>query len=513
MNRLKTILLVLAAFALLWAAGSRHAPLLEARRTYGLDHAEPLENAPPLIVFSTVALGGFSSLIADFLWVRAAQLQRDGQFFELVQLADWITKLQPRFPEGWVYHAWNLSYNVSVMFPNPEDRWRWVRHGVELLRDGGLRYNPRNPTLHRELGWLFQHKIGQSMDQAHMFYKYSWAMEMQMLFEGRGPDFDVMAATPATRTAVMAVPGIPELVEQLRSATFDPFTYQWPSPARREAFDEIVRSSAVGEVLLNHIRLRMLEDRYRLVPSIMQQVEAEIGPVDWRMPQAHAAYWAWRGKRYAEGFERLQLDRMVFQSMADAFRTGRFHFDPEEDVFVPAPNPDLLPYVMQAYEAAIAEHDPDMVRTAHINFLNHALTVVYTYNRISDAEMVFQSILEKYPEEIDGRSMDEYVISLFVERMEDLSDMEALAFVEGAFYQSYFWLALGESERAAGFSRLARRTWHQYMEPRMDNAEWAERTGLPPLHRIQRQALEQVRENITSRAMRERLRDADQVAP
>jgi hypothetical protein len=463
---------------------------------------------PPLVVFSTVALGGFSGMIGDILWMRAAQLQMDGQYFELVQLADWITKLQPRFPEGWIYHAWNLAYNVSVMFRRPEDRWRWVRHGIELLRDGGLRYNPADPTLYRELGWLFQHKIGASLDQAHMYYKLAWAMEMDRLFDGRAPDYDALERTPAGRTAVMQVPGMDELVDRLREAGIDPFSYRWPDADRVPAMLDILGEHPSGGLLLNHIRLRMLVDRYRLIPVRMRQIEAEVGPVDWRLPQAHAIYWAWNGLTYAEGFEQRMLDRMIFHSMTDAFRQGRFFYEPNEDLFIPGPHPDLLPYVMRAYEAAVEERDDEAIRTAHLNFLNHALTVMYTHHRPREARMIFDEIRARYPFEAAERDMERYVIELLSDREGELDEHDALAFVEGAFYQSYFWLALGDPERAAGYERLARQTWHLYMEPRRHDPDLLERTGLPPIDQLQRLARNQVHEALASRAARARLNGA-----
>ncbi len=501
-----TVLVCVLAVGCWFAAGRLHTDLHRLRREHGLAHAEPLENAPPLVVFSTVALGGFSGLIADMLWVRAAQLQMDGQYFELVQLADWITKLQPRFPEGWVYHAWNLAYNISVMFDRPEDRWRWVRHGVELLRDGGLRYNPADPNLHRELGWLFQHKIGSTTDQAHMFYKYAWAQEMDRLLGGRAPDYDALAQAPRSRAALMAVEGMPALLTTLREAGLEPLAYYGPTDDRWEALIAALDADPLGPILLDHIRVRTLIDRYRLIPERMQHVEAEIGPVDWRLPQAHAAYWAWNGLPYAEDFEELALRRMIFQSMADAFLYGRFVYDRAEELFFPAPNPDLLPYVMQAYQEALAQvADPSTVRGAYLNFLNTALTTVYTYHRLADARTVFTELQAQYPDEVAGLSLDQYVVSLFVERMEDLTEMEAQAFVEGFFYQHYFWLALDEPEQAQGYERLARQAWNAYMEPRLQHAEWRERTGLPPLASIREAARREVQAAFTQRATLDRL--------
>src|ERR1043165_9039644 len=115
-GRLKKILLLLLAAALL--AGSSRVQLLlnRDRDRLGLTRMTPLENAPPLLAFTTVALGGFRGLVANFLWVRAGAMQEQGRYFEVVQLADWITKLQPHAAMVWRYQAWNMAFNISVKF-------------------------------------------------------------------------------------------------------------------------------------------------------------------------------------------------------------------------------------------------------------------------------------------------------------------------------------------------------------------------------------------------------------
>jgi len=100
------------------------------REVLGLTRATPLENAPPVLAFTTVALGGFRGLIANALWIRMDELQQEGKFFEMVQLADWISKLQPTMPQAWVHLAWNMSYNVSVQIQDLPARWPWVRRGI-----------------------------------------------------------------------------------------------------------------------------------------------------------------------------------------------------------------------------------------------------------------------------------------------------------------------------------------------------------------------------------------------
>ena len=42
-------------------------------------YEQPLENAPPMLAFTTVALGGFRGLISNALWMRANELQQEGR--------------------------------------------------------------------------------------------------------------------------------------------------------------------------------------------------------------------------------------------------------------------------------------------------------------------------------------------------------------------------------------------------------------------------------------------------
>src|SRR5438128_12126377 len=109
--RLKKILLLLLAAALLAGTGVLQNSMNRDRERLGLTRVEPLTNAPPVLAFTTMALGGFRGLISNMLWIRATDLQEQDKFFEAAQLADWITKLEPHFPQVWVHQAWNMAYN------------------------------------------------------------------------------------------------------------------------------------------------------------------------------------------------------------------------------------------------------------------------------------------------------------------------------------------------------------------------------------------------------------------
>ena len=203
---------VFAACALACAIlASRSLPYIKAQRErMDLNPYTDIANVSPGIELATKSLGCFRAIAIAALWVRATNLQDDGKFFELNDLFRLISQLEPRFASVWYYWAWNLAYNCSVKFPasQPEERWRWVQLGIEILRDRGIPVNPRAPTLYRELAWIYSHKIGQNMDDAHEYYKMRLALEMQEAL-GKPPykeRIEAMAAAPATQRELMADP-------------------------------------------------------------------------------------------------------------------------------------------------------------------------------------------------------------------------------------------------------------------------------------------------------------------
>ena len=131
-------------------------------------------SAPAMTEGALAAFGGLRSVVAEVVWFRADRLQDEGRYVELAQLASTLAYLEPHTPEVWSYAAWNLAYNISIMMPTPEDRWRWVHAAIRLLRDKGLAVNPRSAELYRELAWLFELKLGADLDTASGTYRAKW---------------------------------------------------------------------------------------------------------------------------------------------------------------------------------------------------------------------------------------------------------------------------------------------------------------------------------------------------
>lgn len=352
----------------------------------GLAYTDAAEEGAPTEVAVGIALGAFRGVFVNFLWLRAQAAKDRGDYFEAMDLSKAITKLQPRFPRVWAFHAWNMAYNISVTTNTAEERWQWVNNGIRLHREQGIPANPKDLLLHREISWIFLHKIQGFMDDANLYYKRQFAREWTIVL---GPPRPADPTKPllGTRTREQAtadaafhlnrilqapddldeiiakLPEAKELVEYLASNGMDIRTRDgrmsllYANEYRRA----MVRVGAalpgmvpglgdapimqlfnapalvpVWEQLIPHVRKRLLIDDYHMEVDRMVKYTLKFGPLDWRHPATHAVYWGSRGVDEAlekvtalnEGdFDFLNTDRVVLQAMQELFRTGTLQYD------------------------------------------------------------------------------------------------------------------------------------------------------------------------------------------
>ena len=132
--------------------------------------------------------------------------------------ASWLTFLEPHTAEIWSYASWNLAYNVSVAMSTPSDRWRWVRAGVRLLLDDGLRLNPSDPQLYKALSDMFRFKLGADIDDAAPYYRARWR-ETVAAAQASG-DWSTVRLVPETMRAIDAEYGAQDWAHPFASALY-----------------------------------------------------------------------------------------------------------------------------------------------------------------------------------------------------------------------------------------------------------------------------------------------------
>jgi hypothetical protein len=328
-----------------------------------------------------------------------------------------------------------MSYNISVKFSTVEDRWRWVQRGISLIRDEGLRYNPDEALLYRELAWHFQHKLGKDLDAAHFYYKAQWAKEMTA----------VLGAQPG---------GYLELI----------------NPATDDA----------------RARAQILREKYKLDPVFMQAVDREYGPLEWRLPEAHALYWLHLGLQKSRPGEVRPLHQLIHQALQMSFERGRIiAIGPDGAPFL-GPKPEVMERLHQTFLREM-EEEPQAVestRRAHRNFLRMAVENFYAFNRMGEARRWFQVLLKAYPDDFQAGQaagdLDTFCVQRLTETVSESGRDRVTAVIMGYLQTACLYLVQDQDDDAAALRLMAQKIWRSYQSRLGADPEVLKRVGLAP---------------------------------
>jgi len=380
-DRLIQLTASLIAVASMSAGGMLLPSILEEAEDSTLRYTNNVvEGAPDWINTVGMSIGALRGLIVDYLWIKVQQMQQDGLFFEVMADAELITKLQPRFPKVWVFHAHNMAYNISVATHTIEERWEWVNEGIRLLREKGLRANPDDLVLHKEIAFFFMHKINGNSDDAHLYYKRKFAERWHNLL-GEPPESwddriswmkEVADAPRSNKDANQRAPKLNQLLTNLEK-DFTDFTQRDSLPEPEDLLIQLAQLEAISKysviaratgleqslrarspyfnqleklyndpqyinawkVLLATYRKQVLKNEYNMDPQLMYEYTRDCGPLDWRHPQTHALYWSRRGAEVGKArlkandiYKLLNTDRVQLQALQGLARSGRISYDP-----------------------------------------------------------------------------------------------------------------------------------------------------------------------------------------
>ena len=482
-NRLIQIVCVVFAIAMMGMTALLR-PQIDAERKDFLPQVPLGDNTlPPAVALGTAALGSFRGLIVDALWYRAYKLKDDGKYYEANQLSHIITQLQPRFPQVWIFHAWNMAYNISVATHTPDERWYWVNSGIKLLREQGVPLNPDSPRIYKELAWILKHKVGDTADDMHWYYKRKLAEEWQEILGVPTEGATTEEAISAMRRIAEAPKGLGELLSQqpqvkplwqyLSGLGYEPdvkllrqigailmYNYSpdhdlWAQMGLSipEQFDQrldmIFRDADLGpgvEPLLAFLRKRVLTDTYRMDPQLMVEVMEQFGPLDWRHPSAQSCYWNHLGVKVITARHEqseipfINVYRARIHAIQDLAHRGKVSFDPR----MPDP-PDLLPdsRFIEMYERALDETIEYLTRiesdkgvfnsfeTGHENFLLKFAVDAYMTGAIREAKQIYDKLRKLYGQK--SHNKERYKLALHELILKEARDIDDIPYFVRSF--------------------------------------------------------------------------------
>lgn len=420
-------------FILLFFSESIRSFIDQVREDHNLSvQGEQIEDAPPELNMA-LGMGVFRSVIIDYLWLRASKLQRERRYYEIVQLYDMIGKLQPYNAKVWAYSAWNMAYNISVTFPPGEERWRWVQNGLERLLGPGLRYNPENLAIYKEIAWIYSHKMGGNTDDSHLLYKTKLCEWIQ----------DIAGAERLNARKV---------VEDLNSD--DPVV-------REKAFE--IQKRLFFELTLEVEFMAHLESEPRL------------GPLDWRNPKTIAIYWAQRGIYIGNyGARTVELQRLIYQAQQHMLRQGNIVYTPATEE---APSRvDVWPDYRFAFPIhrqmlyqikTVFKREKAIdtgIRSAYRHFMVEAVRILILSGQETIAERIFSEAKKEVPEQFSEFNARELMEKTIDEQIANLGPEQFSAMVSATLMRYYWWVAQGDNKRSKALMVYATQIWNKNLQ-------------------------------------------------
>ena len=486
------ILLILLLFSATMFANSRLIPRINLiRNMAGLTRSLPLENAPPQFVIAVNLLGGLRSVLIDMLWLRTIKLREQGKFFEMSQLYNWICELEPQIEDIWTHNAWNMAYNISFEMPFEKDRWRWINKAIHLLRDQGLKYNSKSAKIRKEIAWIYSHKIGQSWDDMHFYYKKQLAIEMNGLVRGI-EDLKKMNSLKKTTVLMKNDPELNKLFTDLQYNGIHNYT------DFRNAFEENKENSEYDEKLMDKIclilRRDQLQERLKLDISEMIKIMNKFGQLDWRLPDTHAIYWAYTAKKFADKKNMILYDRIIYVSMQTMYRRGKLFLmkDGDDYLYITTPDKKFIDTMYQVYKEIIeyyreSEATIKNIKTSYFYFLSESIVLLYALNDTENAKKYFDIIKKSFPEKIKEDNYQVYALNEFKITAQTGNYDQVKGLLYSLVKQAYWNLSLGEEEAFAGYIKLATMLRTEYTKAVSNQA----RLRLPSIETLKKQALKE----------------------
>lgn len=489
---------LLTGVALLAASGTYVAPINAMRVESKLLASTIQEDANPNHALAVLMAIGRAPLV-DYLWLRATKLKEEGRFFDALQLSEWICKLEPRFPSVWAFHAWNMSYNISVTFNSPEERWRWVKNGLSLLRDRGIPANPNAVQLYKELAWIYFHKVADYLDDKHWYYKNEFALMMEeVLGPGDSPDWPGIAAAPTEWKAVAANPQVNRLIGEMQLLGIDlakpgvmlglidqrRAARSATQPAEPPAWWAVLDAPEWAEpirVVENYWRSKRLREELKLDPKRVRELIDTYGPLDFRLAEAHALYWANAGVRYGRvravwlDADKMNTDRIELFCIQNMYRRGKLILSPEAKKGVPPllmPDTRFIEPMYQAYIEISKHYKASDINTSGLvsenfdtgfkSFIRDAIVRLYQEGETTRAQHYFDLAKMHYPHEDYNHGLEYFVDGMIRGEMKVMTTYQAQNTVVGYIQRGMLLLAYGRSVEGLNYLRLARRVHEAY---------------------------------------------------
>ena len=255
------------------------------------------------------------------------------------------------------------------------------------------------------------------------------------------------------------------------------------------------------DAVLSYLRAELLRDRCKLDSKMILDLNTKYGEMDWRVPESQAIYWATKSIECTPDKRNINVDRLITQSLYESFKAGRIlTIDAKNyESIIVVPNLALVDAVYRTYTDAQTYHDGEgafysSFRTARINFVKEAISILYNYGAFSKAEEYYKMLVKddgvQKKETAEGtvyyHNLEEFVMAQWVEIIVSANPKQASEIISGLIFRSIYYMLGNDNDAAVANERIARYIYNYYVTNIGNNA----RMKIPAFKELKRTMVE-----------------------
>ncbi|MBK8000266.1 MAG: hypothetical protein IPK15_16480 [Verrucomicrobia bacterium] len=123
-------------------------------------------------------------------------------------------------------------------------------------------------------------------------------------------------------------------------------------------------------------RVELLREKLKMDPAMMKKADDLYGPLEWRLPEASAIYWAMVGLEKSNEKDLITLRRVIYQCLQLSVMRGKIVVERPDGTLGFGPDLNKIGLANDGYSRMLAEETEkkSVVERAHKNFLREAFT-------------------------------------------------------------------------------------------------------------------------------------------
>jgi hypothetical protein len=231
-----------------------------------------------------------------------------------------------------------------------------------------------------------------------------------------------------------------------------------------------------------------LKHEFKLTPEQLRIITEQYGPLDWRLAESHAIYWAHAGLATpTESRQKAMCRRIVYQCMSTEFFQGKLVHDPATDTYIRLARLDLLDKTIATYAEADRVSTDGTVGEPAALFMLDAVRALFAFGQTERAETLYARLRTIRPELATAPNAASMMAVEPQLRTRHANGCEPTILIEATLRRANAARRSGNAPLANALDEEASEAWHRFADRLPEPVQ--RRMDIPPFDAFRKAVL------------------------